>query len=141
VITTVGLTPRRVVLAPPPTGVQFPIVWAQGSPIGTDPNPNTTPPASNRILTLDPQGHQALLTWANTALIRLIAIGGVSVTVTAWTYDVASTTWLALAAATTITVATLNIAGVAFTGAVSGSQWFMQITAVNGVTALGYCWS
>ena len=116
-------------------------VWYQngGSALVTENTPNITPPAANRILrNVGKLNGTAQTNGAGSSGLRIMCDGGTSCTETAWFYDDQLGKWLPFGATPfTLTTAagnntTLNI------GNVSGSQWFVQLVANTGVTALGY---
>lgn len=114
-------------------------VWITGNPISTDPSPNVTPPAANRILTMR---ERAGAIWQpNSGFIRLVAIGGTSVTYQGWQYEALRGVWQTVGGARAITLATTNLdlMGNTIQSIQPGTQVFVQVTAVSGtVTALGY---
>jgi hypothetical protein len=110
-----------------------------GSALGTDPNPNTTPPSGGRILRCLPR--RGLLLQHGAAQVRLVCgvVAASSITLQPWFFDATQNLWVQYGAPVTITPtgAAANQIGVTI-GMVGGAQIFVQITANTLVQALGY---
>lgn len=123
-----------------PSSFTFP-VWAGtigGSALSTDPSPNVTPPAANRIVRYGSRTNR--LTVQGSGQLRAIAVGGTTISFQPWYFDDFFATWIALGVAVTLTSAntTVTLAGISLLGGFYGAQFFMQITANTGVQAFGY---
>jgi hypothetical protein len=118
------------------------LVWVGtpgGAALATDPNPNSTPPASNRIVRgggLNPAGELYL---QGHGLFLAQCIGGTSCTVQIWFFDATQAQWIQTQIPTTITIAT-SPQGFFNVYALLGAKFFCQLTANTGVQAIGYGW-
>lgn len=130
-----------MICSPDASAVLFRVpVWVTGNPIGTDPDPNVTPPAANRIITMDAN---AILSCMNSSgFIRVYVVGGTSVSYASWRFDPFSNLWrVGGLGVRTITLASSNIATISNTQDVQtpGCKFFLRVTAMVGaVTAFGY---
>jgi hypothetical protein len=132
-----------IAVAPDASAVLFRMpVWVTGNPLGTDPDPNVTPPAATRIIIYDANAIGAIATTPSLATIRTFAIGGTSIAYNAYRYDSFNGLWRsAPLGARTITLATSNTDTLSNTqhSLTPGARFFLRITAVTGtVTAFGY---
>jgi hypothetical protein len=115
-----------------------------GSAIGTDPSPNVTPPAANRILRITPKRGAVFpmgqLNQANPPNITILfgVVAASSITVQIWYFDDAQAVWIPWLApiVRTPTGAATNVATANFSGL--GSKVFVQVTANTLVQAMGY---
>lgn len=122
-----------------------------GGALPTDPNPNTTPPAANRIFRC---ANRSRALFANTtststgcgARVATSVAGGSSMTVQLWFYDDTQARWVEYDFPRTFTpngvnpninLALWNNVGAHFIGA----KFFVQITANTGVEVLAASWT
>jgi hypothetical protein len=110
-----------------------------GSALGTDPNPNTTPPSAGRIITSSMRG--GMLQTHGTGRLTVICgtVAASSITLQPWFFDATQNLWVQYGAPATITPtgAASNATTIIF-GNFTGGQLFAQITANTLVQALGY---
>lgn len=110
-----------------------------GAALGTDPAPNTTPPAGGRILTLQPR--PGTFVPHGSAQLKVLAgvVAASSITFQPWIFDITPNLWVQYGAPTTLTPtgAASNVIGFNV-GNLVGAPFFVQITANTLVQALGY---
>jgi hypothetical protein len=115
-----------------------------GSALPTDPSPNTTPPAANRIIRVSPL--KGVRVRSGTAGPRFMCppVASASITIQPWFYDDTQAQWIQLGPPMSLTptsTATQNFNGIAVnntTYGMSGAKLFLQITANSNTQALGY---
>jgi hypothetical protein len=120
------------------------IVWVGtpgGAALGTDPNPNTTPPAANRILKLTPRPG-ALGGFQGVIHCCPVPIAAASITFQGWFFDDTQALWIPSAIPITLTP-TPGAAGLGNlqqfnVGAQMGVRFFIQIQANTNVQAMYY---
>lgn len=108
-----------------------------GTALATDPDPNVTPPASNRIIrmgsTLD-----GVTSMGGPHLISAAILDGTTLTYQAWFYDNSQAKWIKIHSTVVLTLTTNNFRNLNIVpGNLSGAKVFIQITANSGVTVLG----
>lgn len=110
-----------------------------GSALSTDPSPNTTPPAANRILRISPRKGMTVLQGSGRLQVICGVVAASSITLQLWIFDSTQNTWIQYGAPFTITPtgAASNVAAVTH-GNLSGAQLFLQVTANTLVQAFGY---
>jgi hypothetical protein len=104
--------------------------------VSTDPDPNVTPPAANRILRITPK-RDGVHCFGGTDLRMLSAGDGTSIVLQPWFYDDTQARWIRYSVAVTLTTATSNT-GFSLIGAMLGAKFFVQCTANTGVSAFAY---
>lgn len=117
-----------------------------GNPVVTDPSPNVTPPAANRILTLDYRAARMFYKYgvSGGSLFPCCTEGGTSVAVDTWFFDATLNLWVKfLAFGGPSTISNFGTASIINPGLgffiVPGMKWFFQIVTVTGaVTAFSY---
>jgi hypothetical protein len=116
-----------------------------GSALGTDAAPNSTPPDPSRILRIVPRREILAAMGGSVSgqqgpLIRAIATGGSgNIVVQGWIYDDTQAKWIKWGGANTLTL-TNNVQnlGSIVHGLILGAQFFLQITSnPGGVPAVG----
>lgn len=105
--------------------------------VATDPSPNTTPPAANRILRCTAK-RDALMAMGFANLRLLGARDGTSLVVQPWFYDDTQAAWVRFGAPVTLTSAAQNVTNVNV-GNMAGAKFFVQVTTnTGGVSAFAY---
>jgi hypothetical protein len=110
-----------------------------GAVLPTDPNPNTTPPAGGRILTMQPRTGTLII--SGSAQLRVVAgvVAASSFTFQPWFFDPTPNLWVQYGAPTTLTPTGAASNAIGFnTGNMAGALFFIQLTAVVLVQAVGY---
>ena len=109
-----------------------------GAALGLDPNPNVTPPAAGRILTMIPKDSALQLMGSARLAILCAPVAASSITVQPWFFDDSRAVWVQFGPPITITPtgAASNLATVAMSG--FGSKVFVQVIANTNVKAMGY---
>lgn len=121
------------------------IVWVGsvgGAALGADPNPNTTPPAANRILQLTPRPGALSVQGMGVIQTVPVPIAGASITLQGWFFDNTQNAWIQFSLPITLTP-TPGAAGIgnlqqSNPGGQFGLKYFVQITANTTVQALYY---
>lgn len=103
-----------------------------GVAFGTDPDPNVTPPAANRVKTM-----QRIFSGSNT--MRAFPIDGTTISLAPWFYDDVAARWVQYTAAAACATSSFGTSITAPTsGGFAGAKLFMQVTANTGVTKYGW---
>lgn len=128
----------------PPSRYALPIWYGAigGAALATDPDPNVTPPAANRIIKLSAKRGGLLMMGGSSGLfLRVMQVGGLNVgtniSCVAWLWDDTQAKWIQHGTLTNITGTNdvANLGGVAW-GCMPGARIFVQITANAGSTPL-----
>ena len=124
-----------------PTGLTYTSdIWIKngGAVLGTDPDPNVTSPAANRILTMPKRQIGVVTGFNRLPSLPFITLGdGVSVSCRFWFKDDDEALWIPIGAAFALPYTSANTGSNA-AGYWAGRKWFIQLTAVNGVTKMAF---
>lgn len=118
-------------------------IWV-GTPGGlalpTDPNPNTTAPATGRICRCATRYGQLACSVFGTFIAAAIPIAGGSITIQPWYFDATQGAWIQWGAPQAITATGGASSNIFFSGnfALWGAPLFAQITANANVQAMSY---